>query len=361
MTIFKDLKTNFRSWMITWNNYPDKDTILKTIKKKPYRWCKVCSEIGPECGTPHLHIALYLDNARCGINLLKQFPKGCEVKGKHKFTEALDRYISKPADHPHWDKIENLGLNPKDFPTDVWYEDGSKPSPGKRTDIAAARDLLKNGAGMRTIVNEIDSYQACRGAELWLKYCEPMYTGGARKVFWHYGATGCGKTWDAEHNPYCEYGEWFKPTTFKWWEGYDRHKVVILDDIRGDFCKFHEILMLTGESPFRVESKGGSRQAVYDVIYITSPNHPNQMWETIEDKSQLLDRISEIRFYDGPSKRESCKTIAQNVCTEVESNTISTLCKKKNMIKQRPKKRDVFEDMYLENAKFEIYENFESL
>ena len=31
---------------------------------------------------------------------------------------------------------------------------------------------------------------------------------------------------------------------YKFWEGYDGHDNVIIDDIRGDFCKFHQLLKL---------------------------------------------------------------------------------------------------------------------
>ena len=42
----------------------------------------------------------------------------------------------------------------------------------------------------------------------------------------------------------------FRPLNYKWWEGYDGHEVVLLDDIRKDFCKFHELLTLLDIYPY---------------------------------------------------------------------------------------------------------------
>lgn len=176
---------------------------------------------------------------------------------------------------------------------------------GRRTDIDTIRETLKKTSSMGAVMEVATSYQAAKMGEMILKYNETPRPYGPRRVIWRWGATGTGKTFGV----YSAHPDVFVPLNFKWWDGYDGHKVVLLDDIRGDYCKFHEILMLTGERPFRVETKGGSRQAVYDTIYITSPFHPNDLWNTIEDKSQLLDRISEIQFFDGESRRNrSCGT-----------------------------------------------------
>jgi hypothetical protein len=182
---------------------------------------------------------------------------------------------------------------------------------GKRTDIEVVREVIKETNSMGAVMEVAGSYQAAKMGEMILKYNEPPRPYGPRRVIWRWGGTGTGKTYGV----YQEHPDVFVPLSFKWWDGYDGHKVVLLDDIRGDYCKFHEILMLTGERPFRVESKGGSRQAVYDTIYITSPFHPADMWQTIEDKSQLLDRITEIVHFDGESRRN------RSSGTEVEGNT----------------------------------------
>jgi len=185
-------------------------------------------------------------------------------------------------------------------------EIGKVPSgQGKRNDIQMVKDVVKETAKMSEVMEVATSYQSAKFGELYLKYNEPARGYKSREVFWYWGATGTGKT----HKARAEAGDdYFIPTTYKWWDAYDGQKSVILDDIRGDFCKYHEILKLTGELPFRVETKGGSRQAVYDKIFITSAYPPEELWLTIEDKAQLLDRITVIEEFQGESYRKKMKS-----------------------------------------------------
>lgn len=265
-----------RGWTLTINNWTQDqyDNFMK--KAEDCQYAVVGKEVG-ENGTPHLQAYVYFDNARHFDSVRKMFP-GAHIEAAKGNAKQNDDYCSKDGD------VERVGTMPKQ---------------GKRSDIDQVRDILAETGSMSQVVQQASSYQACKMAEMVLKYNEEPRPYGRRQVIWHYGATGVGKTYEA----YKAHPDIFVPISFKWWDGYDGQKVVLLDDIRGDYCKFHEILMLTGERPFRVETKGGSRQAIYDVIYITSPYHPNDLWQTVEDKSQLLDRISEIKHFSGESKR----------------------------------------------------------
>ena len=114
-------------------------------------------------------------------------------------------------------------------------------------------------------------------------------------MYWFYGPTGSGKSRCAEEmfpNAY------WAMSTGKWWEGYDGQEVVIINDYRKDFCKFHELLNLLDRYPYRVECKGGSRQFTSKTIVITTPLSPEETWEnrTSEDLGQLLRRIDNILF-----------------------------------------------------------------
>lgn len=91
----------------------------------------------------------------------------------------------------------------------------------------------------------------------------------------------------------------FTPTTYKWWEAYDGHKVVLIDEFRGDWCKFGELLKLTDRYPYTVETKFGSRQIQATTWYITSCKHPSVVYnpdayDAFEKVDQLLRRIKTI-------------------------------------------------------------------
>lgn len=160
---------------------------------------------------------------------------------------------------------------------------------GQRTDL----DKIKKISRVAEIVDEVN-YQGIRHAELYLKYKEQKRN-FMPEIYWLSGPTGCGKSkyvYDREEDP-------FVPINFKWWEGYDAHEAVILDDYRRDFCKFHELLKLLDRYPYRVETKGGSRQLLAKRIYITTPYTIDETFSgrTHEDINQLKRRITkEFRF-----------------------------------------------------------------
>lgn len=83
----------------------------------------------------------------------------------------------------------------------------------------------------------------------------------------------------------------------RWFDGYDAHKAVILDDFRPAWCKLHVLLRLLDRYAMRVEVKGSTRQWKPESIWVTAPKPPTEYfaeWEG-EDLSQLARRIHEIR------------------------------------------------------------------
>ena len=101
----------------------------------------------------------------------------------------------------------------------------------------------------------------------------------------------------------------------KWWEGYDAHETVIINDYRKDFCKFSELLNLLDRYPYRIECKGSSRQMLAKTIVITTPKSPEETWKnrTDEDLTQLMRRIDKVLFFE----------VGTGTGTEVGGNTNS--------------------------------------
>lgn len=166
---------------------------------------------------------------------------------------------------------------------------GEPVKQGKRTDIEEAIHILKETSQMREVLETVPNYQAARHAELYLKYKEKPRVVEPIEVIWIYGASGTGKT----RYVYDRHPDVFRPTTFKWWEGYDGHEVVLIDDFRKSYCNFDQLLRLLDIYPFRVETKGGSRQVNFKKIYITTPLSPEQtFYHTDEELNQLQRRIT---------------------------------------------------------------------
>jgi hypothetical protein len=176
------------------------------------------------------------------------------------------------------------------------FERGERPAQGKRKDIDTIKEYIETttNPNMSDIIdNHATSLQSIRLAETLLKYKEKPRT--TRPIcIWYYGDTGTGKTARAFNNypnPYIKdncLGGFF--------EGYDAHETIILDDMRADTFKWNELLRLTDRYPNRLNVKNTSRQNLAKYIIITSPKSPQEMFEgkIIENIHQLIRRFSEI-------------------------------------------------------------------
>lgn len=199
------------------------------------------------------------------------------------------------------DKIHIETANADDFANEkycskgeVIIEVGEPLKQGKRSDIERAVEIVKETGSISRVLDQVHSYQAVRHAELYMKYKEPALPRPNLQVINIWGPSGRGKTryvYENETNVFC-------PINFKWWDGYDGHEVVLLDDIRPDFCSWNEFLRLLDLHPYRVECKGGSRQLRAQKIYITTPRPFVNMFETSEDIRQLERRITHTYHID---------------------------------------------------------------
>lgn len=253
-----------RKFFLTINNYSEAEWLgaVLEISKCQYGIC--CKEVGTEKNVPHIHVWLHYENARTFTSINKKFPRANIQEGKGRDSDQV--YLKKDG---------------------AFVEHGTMEKQGKRNDIDTVKKIIKSGGSMVNVVDSVSSFQAIRGAELILKYYEPTRPIKPIKVFWFWGRAGSGKTkrvFDTEVDI-------FIPTSHKWWEGYDKHKVVLVDDWRPSWCSFENLLKLTDIYPFRVETKGGSRQTQYDTIYFTSHQSPREYFsEHTDDEYEQLNR-----------------------------------------------------------------------
>lgn len=238
----------------------------------PYVYIIVGDEVG-EQGTHHHQGYIFFKNARAFGGVKDILPPGCHIEAAKGTPMQNKEYCSKQG---------------------ILYEDGTIPIQGKRNDLATVKQMIAEGATMSQVVDAVDSYQAIRGGELILKYKEQPRS-WVPTVYWFWGPTGAGKTRTAaEMAP----NAWWSGKSLRWWDGYDAHEDVIIDDFRGDFCTFHELLRILDRYEYRIEVKGGSRQLRARRIFITSPYSPKGAYPNCgEQIAQLLRRISEVRAF----------------------------------------------------------------
>lgn len=120
------------------------------------------------------------------------------------------------------------------------------------------------------------------------------------KVFWFYGSTGTGKSRLVFEETVGQ-DLYIKPSG-GWFDGYSGQKVVLFDDFRGDWVKYAELLKLLDRYPMQVPVKGGFVQWSPEIIYITCPRRPEEIFSGIEAKDdggieQLTRRITEVRLF----------------------------------------------------------------
>lgn len=258
-----------RAYCFTINNYTEDDVCQVKALAEIASYVVVGKEVG-ENSTPHLQGYVYFKEAKTFTSVKKKITRA-HLELTKGSPEDNRRYCTKDGD--------------------VLLEHGVPPRQGNRNDIQQVVEGLKDGDNMRAVIEKAKSVQSIKVAEVWLKYNE-VKRDWKPEVRWYYGKTGTGKTRTAR--------EWLGEDiytcldTIKWMEGYDQHENVLIDDMRKDFAKFHQLLKLLDRYDYKVETKGGSRQFLARKIAITAPMRPEHMFQTREDVQQLLRRIDEI-------------------------------------------------------------------
>ena len=196
------------------------------------------------------------------------------------------------ADRAHWEVAKGNSLHSQVYCSKeggVFFEKGDIPRPGKRNDLEGILDSLTAGSGIGAIVRGGANGAQVRYAEQIAKYVEPK-RGWICQVIWLWGATGVGKT-ELAYKYFPDL--WCTGTNPKWWDGYDAHETVLLDDFRRDTFTWEVLLKVLDSKPLRVEVKNGFRSLLCRNIIITAPVDPVLMFAGFgEDVKQLTRRIS---------------------------------------------------------------------
>lgn len=178
------------------------------------------------------------------------------------------------------------------------FQFGTPAQPGKRKDIDIVRQLVKEKKTLLQIADEVSSYQALRFAQTYLAI-QPVQKREQPVVYWLWGSTATGKTrWAWERAEEIRATTWCSHDTLQWFDGYTGQQYVIIDDFRGSSCKFSFFLKILDRYPLKVPVKGGYVTWEPQVIVITSPFEPDNVYrKEKEDLRQLLRRINFIKHF----------------------------------------------------------------
>lgn len=263
------------SYCLTINNYTLEQ--YESLKNEKHDYIIIGKEVG-ESGTPHLQAYIYM-KSMIGFNGLKKRNPTAHIE-KCKGTPLQNKtYCSKDGD---------------------FWEDGNLPIQGKRTDLEVAKTVLQETGKIRDVVAQATSIQAVKSAECIIKYIENKRD-WKPKVLWLFGTSGCGKTRKA-HDIFSGEDIYRKSnSTGQWWDGYDAHAFVIIDDIKDTTMPYYlGLLELLDRYECRVQFKGGSRQFLAKEIILTSIWHPFDLYKDYENATEILRRIDTIECVKTP-------------------------------------------------------------
>lgn len=266
--------TSIRNFCFTLNNWTgDEYKQTEEYLRLNASYAVIGKEVGDE-GTQHLQGYVELISKTRFTTIKKNLPRAHIEVRRGTALQASD-YCKKDNDYLEFGEISKQG---------------------HRTDLDTARRMAAD-EGMRA-VSATCSYQQILSAEKYLTYNEtardfkPM-------VIWIWGPSGCGKSKLARE--LCGEDVYVKNDPSKWWNGYDAHDFVIIDDFRDSWFPMTELLRILDRYECRLEYKGGFRQLLAKTIIITTILPPKSSYgghgEPIE---QLLRRIDDIVELSAP-------------------------------------------------------------
>lgn len=258
--------SNVMRWVFTLNNPADtfeKDIFALLESDDRYVFFAGQREIAPETGTVHFQGLLVL-NKRVRLSWVKK-----------KVIDAAHWEPMKGTIHQALAYVTKLESREPDYSPITWGEEPENQQ-GKRNDLLAVKALIDSGATESQIAEEhfipwVSHYRGFRE----YKRLKVSPRNWKTEVWVIIGPTGTGKSQMAsESAPQSEL--YYKQAHSDWWDGYDGHPIVVLDDFYG-WIRFDEMLRLMDRYPMMVQTKGGQTQFLPKKIFITSNCLP-QLW-----------------------------------------------------------------------------------
>lgn len=157
---------------------------------------------------------------------------------------------------------------------------------GQRTDLEAVVQTMRETNSIKDVVDAhpVQAIRYSRGLQFVYNHIRAPTVQKTPEVWLYYGESGLGKTRLAlsEPRPFKKVGG------TKWFDGYDHHDTLILDDFSGgrNAMKLVDLLVLLDRYNTQLEVKGGFVDRNCDKIIVTTNIHPNSWYDYTGRQSQ---------------------------------------------------------------------------
>jgi len=270
-----------RAHLFTWNNYPA--TYSTHLDGLPTRYCVAGRELAPTTGVPHLQGYCVWTSGKT-LSAVRALLPGCHITVAAGNHGQNDRYCRKTREQ---DSEPNRDV----------YCRGDLPSdPADRGAAEKARwenawDLAKNG-DIENIPADIRVRQYSTLLKIQRDYMPPMERLRGPCGTWIWGAAGSGKT----RSVLDQIPDLYPKPRNQWWDGYQREKVVLVDDIDRFDVKLGGYFKHWADAyPFIAEVKGGSQKIRPERLIVTSQYSIEEIWEDSATREALLRRFVVIK------------------------------------------------------------------
>lgn len=265
-------------------NNPTEDDENLLLESDKWDYIIIGHEEG-ESGTYHWQGYIQFKN-RLTLNGVKKFlPRAHieQVKGTQK--QAID-YCKKDGNFDEYGTLREQGGSRDKGASKKKYED-------IKNRIVSNRDTLQ-----KVVLEDCENPSHIQYAQFMEKYSGLDHKlRSDLKVYWYYGPTGCSKS-HTVFNSINPESYWKSSNDLKWFDGYCGQEDVWIDDFRGSHCSFNFLLQLLDIYPLMVPVKGSFVRWCPKRIFITCPFKPEDCYAGVEDKSQLLRRITTIEHFN---------------------------------------------------------------
>ena len=279
----KKKPVNARIWFGTWNNFPGepKEALKGLHERANARYTVGQHEMG-EQGTSHLQFVMFLNNAQRLTGMKAIHPT---IHWEVSEGPAATEYVMKTetrVDGP-WE----FGKKPKmKKPKIDWEDVWKKACDGNLEAIDPCIRVLHY-----TKLKAIEKDH--------LKFIHADHVRG----IWVHGEYGSGKSrWFRDNFPTDKV---YAKLCNKWWDGYKKEPIVVMDDIDPTHKFLSQQLKLWSDRYGCVlEIKGGSTTSYYDWFVVTSQYYIDDVFDDEKTRGALKRRFHEVEIEDIEELRE---------------------------------------------------------